>query len=209
MMAKNLLRRALALEEVADGKAFREIEHVFYARLPNFEELKKAASSEHQEQWEIRFPKTEGNVANATMRIRKTVKNSSPPEYVLTTKTAAGKDGDRIEVPIPTTLDNFEQFRLFAEKGMIKDRYFFPVPDTTLVWEIDVFYRPGTEPTDKEYCDWIKIDLEVPSRDTTIPPFPIELADVIAAPYGERTEAEEAKIDSLYKNEFLSKNIHL
>jgi hypothetical protein len=208
MMSKNLLRRALALEEVADGVAFREIEHVLYARVPNFEELKKAASSEHQEQWEIKIPKTAENSSAGSMRIRRTVKNSDQVEYVLTTKTVMGSEGDKLEVPIPTTLDNFQQFKRFSNRGMVKDRYFFPVEGTDLVWEVDMFYRPGATIGSGDYHEWCKIDLEVKDRAAPLPPLPIELTDVIAAPYGKRSEAEEAKVTSLYHNEFITKNEH-
>jgi group I intron endonuclease len=61
----------------------------------------------------------------------------------------------------------------------------------------------------EEYSDWRRqIDLEVKDRAAPLPPLPIELTDVIAAPYGKRSEAEEAKVTSLYHNEFIAKNEH-
>lgn len=198
----------LALEESSTGVAFREIEHTFYGRLTDFEQLKKAASFEHQEQWEVRLPKTDLNAGAGTIRIRKTVKTGEP-EYVITTKTAAGNEGDKIEVAVPTTVDNFEQFKLLSEAGLIKDRFHFPVENSELVFEVDVFYRPGAAVGSGEYCDWVKIDLECKNRTDAIPPMPIELQDLITAPYGKRSEAEEARVSSLYKNEFISKNKHL
>jgi hypothetical protein len=206
-----LLRQALgvALEEVSDGKAFREIEHTFYARLEDLEQLKKAASMEHQEQWEVKFPKTDLNAGEGRIRIRKTVVDGKDPEYVLTCKTSIAKSNDKIEVPIPTTEPMFQQFRMMSEKGMIKDRYHFPVSGTDLVWEVDMFYLPGAEVGSGQYCEWCKIDLEVKDRDAALPPFPIEFAEMILGQYGERSEAEEAKVRALYDTEFVAANPYL
>lgn len=204
---KSLLR--LALEEASDGVVKNEIEHVIYGRIPDFSVLEKAASMEHQEQWEIPIAKTEKNAAKGSMRVRKTIVTDRAPEYVYTTKAQYNASGDRKEVPIPTTEDHFALFRLLSEKGMRKDRYFFPVEDSDLVWEVDVFYLPGAEVGSKQYCPWCKIDLEVPSRSVAIPPLPIPLEDVIVAPYGQRTEAEEARVTSLYANEFITRNMHV
>lgn len=197
---------SIGLEEAKDGKAVREKEHVVYGRLPDMNDLKKASGMEHQEQWQIKVDKTEKNAAKGRIRVRKTVTKDGAVEYVNTTKVEVGEtaSGDNIEVPIPTTEGNFLQFRFLAEEGMIKDRYFFPVPDSDLVWEVDVFKKPNGE-----YYDWVKLDLEVDDLSAPIPPLPLPLEDVIAAKYGDRTEAEEARVSALYANEFISKNPHL
>jgi CYTH domain-containing protein len=204
-----MLRRVLAFEEISNGKAFREIEHVFYARLSNIGDLAKAASQEHQEQWELKFPKTNKNGGSGTVRIRKTIIGTGVPAFVLTTKTMASHDGDKIEVPVPTTEPMFKQFKLMSEKGMIKDRYHFPIEGTDLVWEVDMFLKPGGQIGVGPYEDWCKIDLEVSDRLTTIPPFPLDTEELITAPFGKRTEEEEAKVTSLYETVFTQKNLFL
>lgn len=203
----NCLLRA-ALEEVSDGKAFREIEHTFYARLSNPGDLSTAASQEHQEQWELKFPKTDKNGGNGSVRIRKTIPLGGSPEYVLTTKTLASRDGDKIEVPVPTTEPMFQQFKLMSEKGMIKDRYHFPISGTDLVWEVDMFLKPGAVVGTGPYEEWCKIDLEVKDRSTAIPVFPLHTQELITAPFGKRTDAEEAMVTTLYDTVFTQKNPH-
>lgn len=199
------LRGTLAMEEVADGKAFKEIEYTFYARVPDMDELFKASHKEHQEQWELKFAKTDKNASKGSIRIRKTVEEGKEPVYVITTKVPVpGAENDKIEVPVPTTVAQFESFRYMSEFGMIKDRYFFPVDGSDLVWEVDMFLKP-----EGGYYDWCKIDLEVKSREEPIPPFPIEFANIITNQNGERTEEEEARVRSLYDVEFLAKNVHL
>ncbi len=199
-------RNGVALEEAKDGKAVREKEHVVYGRLPDFNDLKKAESMEHQEQWQIRVAKTDANAAKGRIRVRKTVTKDGSVEYVNTTKVEVGEagSGDNIEVPIPTTEGNFLQFRFLAEEGMIKDRYFFPVPDSDLVWEVDVFKKPNGE-----YYDWVKLDLEVDDLSAPLPALPLSLENVITAKFGDRTDAEEARVTALYANEFTAKNPHL
>lgn len=205
----DMLRRALAIEEVSDGRAFREIEHTFYARLSNPDDLKTAASQEHQEQWEFKVPKTEKNGGSGSMRVRKTVIGQNPAEYVFTVKTLASRDGDKIEVPVPTTEAMFCQFRLMSEKGMIKDRYIFPIEGTDLKWEVDMFLKPGGKIGIGPYHEWCKIDLEVTSREATIPVFPLATEQLITAPYGQRTPEEEALVTGLFDSQFVTKNIYL
>lgn len=198
-----IFRKALglALEERSDGKAVKEIEYEFYARVVNTEELTNASRIENHEQWEIKVPKSDKNAVGGRLRVRKTtVGADGKPEYVLTTKTDT-KDGNSMEVSVPTTEENFIQFKYISESGMLKTRYVFEVDGSDLVWEIDVYKKPGGG-----FWEWCKIDLEVDRPDALIPPFPIELADIISGQSGERTEEEENKIKSLYDFEFITKN---
>lgn len=194
----------LSMEENADGKAFREIEYTFYARLSNQDELFKAARKEHEEQWELKIDKTDQNASKGSIRIRKTVEDGKEPVYVITTKIPVPGTDDKDEVPVPTTVAQFEAFRYMCERGMIKDRYFFPVDGSDLVWEVDMFLRP-----EGGYYEWCKIDLEVESRDDPIPPLPIEFSSIITNQNGQRTPEEEQRVGALYQVEFLTKNVHL
>ncbi len=202
----SLLRRSISMEEEATGQAIKEIEHVYYGRLANAADLQKAASSEHQEQWEIKVPHTEENAGDGCIRIRKTITSGGQPEYTLTTKVKTGNEGDKIELTIPTTEQNFTQFKILSESGMRKDRYFFPVEGTELVWEVDMFYAPGAEVGSAQYLDWCKVDLEVKNRSVNIPELPLQFQQIITAPYGKRTADEEAQVSGLYENGFKLKN---
>lgn len=198
-----LLRAALApaMEERSDGRAVKETEFVFYARIVNMEELQQAQSVESHEQWEIQAPKTERNAVSGRLRIRKTDKgDSGNPEFVLTTKTKTA-DGHSIEVSVPTTHANFVQFQYLSESGMIKDRYVFEIEGSECVWEVDVFKKP-----DGSYYEWCKIDLEFDAPLEKLPAFPIELADVITNQDGQRTDEEETRVRTLYDYEFITKN---
>ncbi len=199
-----LMRQCLALEEDSSGVAKEEIEHVFYAKLANMLDLKKATSYEHQEQWELKLPLTDKNASDGSIRIRKTVKPDQDPEYVITTKTRTNKDNDRIEVSVPTTDVNFKQFQLLSPRGMRKDRYHFPVPDSNLVWEVDMFLKPGS---DTEYFEWCKIDLEVTDKSQPLPEFPIDFVGVIQQSPDMPLDQKNA-VDQLYEEVFILKNIY-
>lgn len=203
-----LLRTAItggviATEEASTGVANRETEYVFYGRMTDMAELEKAASHENHQQWEIKIPKTEDNATEGRFRIRKTTNQEGTDEYVLTTKNKIGA-GTNNEVSLPTTKDHFEQFKLMAHNGMIKDRYHFPIEGTDLVWEVDVFLKP-----EGGYYDWVKIDLEVPSPLTEFPPFPVTMDKVIDPDPSKREDDDEAQVKALYAHTFLTKNPNL
>lgn len=198
-----LFGKGLAMEELSDGKVFKEIEHVIYAKIVDFDELKKAVSMEHQEQWEVRIPKTDKNAGKGTIRVRKTWIEGGDPTYVITTKIPTNTEGDKIELPLPSNADNFTQFRFLAEQGMKKIRYCFPIIGTKKVWEFDVFVDVEGKPH-----EWCKIDLEVESRDEPIPEFPIRLDEVILPEgFGRKDPEESGKfISKLYEDFFITKN---
>ena len=195
-----------AMEEAQDGKLFKEIEHVIYARLTDPSQLQKAASSELNEQWEIRVPKTEDNAGEGCLRVRKTHPKGKDPYYVMTTKVKANADGDKLELPIPSNEDQFKMFRFLAGKGMIKERFFFPIMGTDLVWEVDMFPKG-----DGTYHEWCKIDLEVESRDTELPTLPMTFAEVILPKgFGNLSDEEhDSKVSALYDQFFITKNPYL
>lgn len=195
--------QGLATEEVADGKVFKEIEHTIYARIVNPVELEKAASKEHQEQWEIRVAKTDKNAGDGSIRVRKTVIPGGDPVFVRTSKIRQNADGDKLELPMPSNEDEFNMVRFLAEQGLIKDRYFFPIEGTKMVWEVDMFPKIGGG-----YHEWVKIDLEVEDREAAIPPFPIELTDVIMPKgFGRQDEEQsEALVRKIYDDCFIAKN---
>jgi hypothetical protein len=204
------LRRALSLEEEdTSGKASMEIEKVFYGRLVDHSELLKASSKEHQEQWQIKVPMTTDNAGSGSIRVRRTVPDltdTNNAKYVLTTKLKTGVSGEQIEASIETTEDQFKAFKVLSDNGMVKDRFHFPVPDSQLVWEVDVFYAKGAEVGSGNYHEYVKIDLELPSMDTPLPPFPIRLTDLIVSQYGERSPEAEAIVRGLYDHEFKTLN---
>lgn len=196
----------VSVEERADGIAKKEIELVFYARLAEPVKLPDTSDRERQEQWTIKIGHTDKNGGRGDLRVRKTdffdSGDSGRTEYVLTTK-VRNEGGLDDEIPIPSTEHQFEHFKLLAESGMYKDRYTYTIDGSELKWEVDVYLKP-----DGGYYPWVKIDLEVPSKDAPVPEFPFEAEEWIKGQNGERTAEEEAKLRNLYETIFLLPNPH-
>lgn len=185
-------------DEQTDGKTRIEREHVWYARIADFEELKRATEMIKQDQWQIRCPKTSMNLAKGNLRVRKNVYHDNRVEYVLTLKIFKSGD-DRLESNLEATEDSFEVFRMLSEHGMIKHRYIFPVEGTETKFEIDVFLKP-----DGTYHNICKIDYEVDDMHATIPQFPISLHDVIKEDQNVDT-ATRATITGYYDQYFITR----
>lgn len=189
--------------EPEQKKLKKEKELVFYGKLVSFNEL-KTKTAEYQEQYEVKIEKSDKNAVGGRIRVRKTVKGDKEPKYILTTKTKL-PDGSEYESDCRTTEENFIQFKYFCEGGMIKDRYSFPVEGYKgLKWEIDVFTG-----TNGLFHEWVKIDLEMEDENielANLPPFPVQLTDVITNQNGQRTPEEEAIVRTLYDTVFRTPN---
>lgn len=212
-----ILQAIVAMEDVANGQIFEEHERTFYVRISDFDQLKRAASADHQEQWTQKFAKTEKNAAKGNIRVRMIYplfKNGEPVgysrsegsgvQYVLTAK-AERSATHRQEVPVPATKDMFEIFKALADSGMVKDRYHFPVAGTDLVFEVDMFRRGETYADG--YHEWAKIDLEFDKNKhagMAIPELPIQVDQVIMD--NTTVPLEKAMISDIYDRCFLTKN---
>ena len=185
-------------------KLKKEKELVFYGKIVDFKELKNCKNVEYQEQYEVKIPQSEKNATPGRIRVRKTVKGEKDPKFVLTTKTKL-PDGAEYESDCKTSEENFIQFKYFCEGGMIKDRYSFPVEGFKgLRWEVDVFTG-----TNGLFHEWVKIDLEMEDENielANLPPFPIQLSDLITNQNGQRTAEEEAIVRTLYDTVFRTPN---
>lgn len=183
-----LRRLSISLEDGADGTVQQEIEYAFFAEVSSWDWLEKASKQEKQEQWESY--RDLGDGAFAQCRVRAT--DDKTFEMCVKTKTP-GELGKK-EVEQICSKDFFEQFRFFADKGLNKTRYIFPIEGTDLKWEVDVYTTQSGE-----RHPWLKIDLEVPDAETELPKFEFPLKEVIVNQPAQRTDEEKAKISSLFE----------
>lgn len=190
--ARGVARRlGLGLEDIENGQAAREKEYVWYGRLTNPEELKKAASQETQKQSSLKGK-------GGTIRVRETVAMGQR-RFTLTAKAYKGR-GDASEVSMPASEDMHEVFKSIAGESMDKIRYTFPIEGSDLKWEVDVFIDAQGNPK-----EWVKIDLEVPEETNTWPPLPVTLGDMIFGGNKEYTPEQRTKLDELYATVFTNK----
>lgn len=190
--------RYLSQEALDSPKTILEQEYVFYVRITNFKQLENAAHAEKHEQWQIKIPSTDENAGSGSIRARKVTSADGTISYELTTKSKTKKGN--IETTVPATEENFTQIAFMADTGMRKDRYTFPIPNSDLSFEVDVF------PDGKAgYYTWAKIDLEVKSPLSSFPELPIQVEEIITPQDAETPEGQE-EVSRLFDTFFLLKN---
>lgn len=168
------------------GKAIREKEFTVFARILNFSQLKKANRAEIQEQYIIPIDKTEENAGQGAIRVRKITARNGRSRYELTTKNKMDI-GDSIEVTVPTTKENFIQFKVLSSLSMMKHRYTFKVKGDDKKWEVDV-----VPDGNGSYYPWARCEIEVDDlNDKNVPELPLEVEELILPPeLGKLTQEE-------------------
>lgn len=192
-------------EEIENvGKAVREKEHTVYARILDFSQLKKADKAEIQEQYIIPVERTEENRGSGKIRIRKVTSRSGDVRYELTTKSDV-KEG-KIEVTVPTTEENFIQFKVMASVSMFKHRYTFTDEGSGLKWKVD-----AVPDGNGGYYPWVRAEIEVKDLKDKVPEFPIKTEEIIYPPELSETSEEEykEKTDKLNSRFFVKGNVYL
>ena len=192
-------------EEIENvGKAVREKEHTVYARILDFSQLKKADKAEIQEQYIIPVERTDKNRGSGKIRIRKITSRSGEVRYELTTKSDV-KEG-KIEVTVPTTEENFIQFKVMASVSMFKHRYTFTDEGSGLKWEVD-----AVPDGNGGYYPWVRAEIEVKDLNDKVPELPIKTEETIYPPELSETSEEEykEKTDKLNNRFFVKGNVYL
>mgnify|MGYP000897953010 FL=1 len=168
------------------GKAIREKEFTVFARILNFSQLKKANRAEIQEQYIIPIDKTEENAGQGAIRVRKITARNGRSRYELTTKNKMDI-GDSIEVTVPTTKENFIQFKVLSSVSMMKHRYTFKIKGTDKKWEVDV-----VPDGNGSYYPWARCEIEVEDlNDKNVPELPLEVEELILPPELGKLSQEE------------------
>lgn len=185
-MARTSLREIVSMEDIIDGKTRRELEYTFYAKVKNMADLEKAQTKEKHEQWNIPLD-TDSNV-----RLR--IRLIDDRRHTMTTKVFSTGMAGAMETPVDISKDSFNALRMAGKDGYIKTRYTFTIPNSSLVWEVDVFLDAMGKPH-----PWVKIDLEVQNEKDPVPEFPIALEEVIMNNSNTQTAKEIAFVESLWQ----------
>lgn len=195
-MSENIISKYLTTAPaVASMEAIEELEYEVYVKLTDFDQLKKAKRTEHQEQWVIKLNK--GEALGVKVRTRKVVAESQV-KYYLTTKLDLEGSQASWELEEEATRLHHDEIMNLADTGMIKERYFFPIDGTDMVWEVDVF-----RDAHGDMVPWVKIDLEVDKLLPELPPLPLDYSEGVFSQKGERTEEEDNLIHELYTKHFI------
>lgn len=87
--------------------------------------------------------------------------------------------------------------KFFGNHGYKKTRYIYPIPETDLKFEIDVFLSESGQPH-----PYVKVDLEYPKDLQSIPNFPFPVDEDTAIDGGDMTKEEEQFVDDLWENQW-------
>lgn len=188
------------------GKAIREKEFTIFARIMNFSQLKNANRGEIQEQYIIPVEQTEENAGKGSIRVRKITARNGRSRYELTTKNKMG-EGDSIEVTVPTTKENFIQFKVLSTVAMLKHRYTFNIKGTDKKWEVD-----AVPDGNGSYCPWVRCEIEVDDlNNKDVPELPLEVEELILPPeLGKLTQEEyDEKTKPIMDRFFTSSNPYI
>lgn len=196
MRIKSLLSQALstvAIESIAiDGKRRRELEYTFYGQVQSLEQLRSVAVRvESHEQWNLKM------VDGAAFKAR--IRAIDAKRWVLTTKEKIENVLGVQETECEISQDMFEVLRRGCERGYRKTRYYVPVPNSELVWEVDVFLNTLGEPH-----DWVKLDLEVSDPSVALPKLPVPFLSIITHQSREMTETEKGVVDELWTEHWVA-----
>lgn len=198
-LTEPVVKQTISMEALdpADGVTRVEQEIEIYGTMRDMSQLEAATSWEIQEQWGLYIPKTAKNGGTGGPRVRMSQPSGGEPVYVLTTKVKGAAGNDECEEP--SSLDMFEMFKRLAESGLRKKRYFFPIPNTEMTFEIDVFTGPNGTPLPD-----VKIDLEIRGTvpegfDARAVTLPVDLDNVRIIAPGHKSPEDLAYVRELFK----------
>jgi CYTH domain-containing protein len=194
-MSNHVIRAAVSMEDIIDGKSHRELEYTFYAKVMDMQELEKAVKKEKHEQWNIPI--------ETDKPVRQRIRLVDDRRHTLTMKVFSPGRAGADETTIDVSEHCFNALRMAGKDGYIKTRYVFPIPNSSLIWEIDVFLDNMGKPH-----PWVKIDLEIQNEGETIPEFPIRLEEVILDNGPKQSVREIAFVESLWKKHWFQIDRH-
>lgn len=179
-----------------------EKEHCIYVRLIDFGQLREAKEAYKQEQWGVTVDKSEGNALSGKIRVRRSEDPNGNVSYELTVKNRAADGRSSIESTVPSTEEQFKQFKYMSDKGMVKHRYVFDAGNGKQ-WELDV--APNG---DGGWYNWARLELEVDDLEAPLPKLPIKVEEVIMPREKSNLSPEEwkEKTDKIMNKYFVKKN---
>lgn len=164
------------LGESTSGQAEQEVEHVFYGKIADPQQLIDLAKQPFvtkilQEQFQVKLDLGKmSDKMGKTVRVRRVNREKT----VLSSKTwIEGKDGVLESKPVEVGDDIFDFFQHLAGEGLLKLRYVIKPDEWPRKLELDVFLDIKGNPT-----GYAKFDFEVGSEQDRPPALPITLTEL-------------------------------
>ena len=198
-MGNPILEQALSQENdeelaVNTVSTVQEIEHVWYLKLIDFNQLNNAPFKESYLQAEYWMFDDDGKRSGV---IRSRMINGGE-RYELTIKNYDKSYDGAMETTIVASTP-FEAINKIATNIIRKVRYRFPTgvaqgDESTGFFEVDVFVMP-----DGSNYPWVKVDFEVPDLETHVPALPFKYSEIITMG-GSLTNDQMKIVDKLYND---------
>ena len=185
------LEYSLLEDLLSETQTQTEVEYTFFGRPKNFDFMKKYPS-DRIEQYEVRPKKKDGS--ENIIRVRKLNQKTITMTLKLLIKSSSSGPRSAVENEFGITEETFQVFKKISTSGFNKERFKVKTKEN-LMYEIDVFYDDHGN-----INPWVKIDLEVPSRNTKLPPLPIEVDGLITNQMYNQTEKEEEIIERVWNS---------
>lgn len=179
---------------IADGTTELEREYEIYGTIPDLSVLDGATRREFQSQWGLPTP-------TGSIRVRHTKPEDEGPDVFTQTIKIKSADGNE-ENEMKVSEDTFKIFKRLVQFGLIKNRYFFPVPNSKLTLEVDVF-----QTLDHQIIHDVKIDLEVPEGvDISQVVIPFKLDNVRVIKPGKKSPEDLEFVRTLFSTKYEQPN---
>lgn len=191
MIIERLLgkRYALAAEQFGGVEVEREL--TFYVKMSDLKVLEDLTAIE-QIQWQLNL---KSDIPGARFRARL----EDGKVHSICCK-IPHKDGEGVNSEAETLVDkDFWEFNIkhFGHHGYKKKRYIYPIPNSDLKYEIDVFLSESGQSH-----PFVKVDLEYPETLKEFPPFPFLVDEDTAIDGNNPTKEEQEFIDDLWENQW-------
>ncbi len=167
-----------------------ERELTFYVKLSDFSSL-EGLTAIQQEQWKLDL---KGQVDGARFRAR--VEDGKVHSICCKIPHKSGEGMIEAETEVNKEFFDFI-VKTTGHHGYKKTRYIYPIPETDLKFEIDVFLSESGNPH-----PFVKVDLEYPKDLPELPSFPFPVDVDTAIDGNDMTKEEEEFVDNLWENEW-------
>lgn len=181
----------VSVEGLENGQLNKELELTMYVHMSDLNDLTRAVSKEVHEQYDTPL--------ETETKVRQRIRGVNDKRWLLTVKSPlpTGQPGN-YETEVDISRDMFSLLRAATPKdGYVKERYFFPIIGTDMVWEIDVFRNNGGT-----QHEWVKVDLEFTDTTMEVPTLPFKTKAIIYSDSDDVTQAERNWIDQLWNKEW-------
>lgn len=161
-----------------------------YAEPSDMNEFTQATTLEKREQFVV-FQDMSDNKDIVTMVVNKV----NDIGFYQTTRMQASNTRLIEQVSVPLSEAAYKHLAMVGYRGYRFERLRFPVPNTEMEWEVDIFRNKSGQ-----RHPWVRITIEVDHLDDPVPPLPFACNDYILDFPGVVNQTQSDFIEKLYNH---------